>query len=152
MMNDAEFRLPRHVRPERYTVELEPDLDTWTFHGREAIVLHLARPVRRVELHALDLEITAAEAVAGRRRQPGRAAGRENRAVRPDAAALDVPRRPGGGRARADRAGAGARRRAGARVDGARQGGPGYLRARGGGRLAGPARALLRREVPLRQA
>ena len=32
-MNDAEFRLSRHVRPERYTIHLEPRLDDWTFTG-----------------------------------------------------------------------------------------------------------------------
>ncbi len=73
-MNDAEFRLPRHVRPERYTVHLAPDLDAWSFTGDETILLTLDRPVRRVELHALDLEITRAEVTAARRRQTARVA------------------------------------------------------------------------------
>src|SRR3954452_8824812 len=71
-MSDAEFRLPRHVRPERYTVHLAPDLDTWSFTGEETIALTLDRAVRRIELHAIDLEITRAEVAAGRRRQTGR--------------------------------------------------------------------------------
>src|SRR5262249_8028977 len=85
MMNDAEFRLPRHVRPERYTVELEPDLDTWTFQGREAVALQLDRAVRRAELQALDLAVPAAEAVAGRQRRRARVSyhpGRETVALR----------------------------------------------------------------------
>src|SRR4051794_34115845 len=84
-MNDAEFRLPRHVRPERYTVHLTPDLDTWSFTGDESIVLTLDRAVRRIELHAVDLEITRAEATAGRRRLAGRVsyhAGRETAEIR----------------------------------------------------------------------
>ncbi|HLH25540.1 MAG TPA: M1 family aminopeptidase [Chloroflexota bacterium] len=69
-MNDAEFRLPRYVRPERYAVHLAPDLETWSFTGEESILLTLDRDVRRVELHALDLDITRAEAAVGRRRLP----------------------------------------------------------------------------------
>jgi puromycin-sensitive aminopeptidase len=84
-MNDAEFRLPRHVRPERYTVHLTPDLETWTFSGEESIVLTLDRAVRQIELHSLDLEIARAEATAGRRRHAGRVVyhpGRETAVIR----------------------------------------------------------------------
>ena len=73
-MNDAEFRLPRHVRPERYTIHLTPRLDDWTFEGEESIVVDLDRAVRQIELHAAELEIDRAEAVVGRRRLPARVA------------------------------------------------------------------------------
>jgi puromycin-sensitive aminopeptidase len=69
-MDDAAFRLPRHVRPERYTLHLEPDLADWTFTGREAIEVHLARATRRVTLHAVDLAVTEAWATVGGRRWP----------------------------------------------------------------------------------
>jgi puromycin-sensitive aminopeptidase len=84
-MSDAEFRLPRHVRPERYTIHLTPDLGTWSFAGDETIILTLDRAVRRIELHAVDLEITRAEATASRRRFDGRVsyhAGRETAEIR----------------------------------------------------------------------
>jgi puromycin-sensitive aminopeptidase len=71
-MTDADFRLPRDVRPERYTIRLAPDLDTWTFTGEETVLLRLDRSVRRLELHAVDLEVTAASATAGRRRHAPR--------------------------------------------------------------------------------
>ncbi len=71
-MADADFRLPRDVRPERYTIRLAPDLDTWTFTGEETVLVRLDRPVRRLELHAVDLEVTAASATTGRRRQEAR--------------------------------------------------------------------------------
>src|SRR5262245_34653935 len=71
-MNDAEFRLPRHVRPERYTIELEPHLEDWTFHGHETIRLQLDRAVRQIALHAVDLEVTEAAARVGRKRVPAR--------------------------------------------------------------------------------
>src|SRR5579884_1555487 len=69
-MDDAAFRLPRHVRPERYTLHLEPDLADWTFTGREAIEVHLARATRQVALHAVDLAVTEAWATVGGRRWP----------------------------------------------------------------------------------
>jgi puromycin-sensitive aminopeptidase len=84
-MNDAEFRLPRHVRPERYTIHLTPTLEDWSFTGEESIVLTLDRAVRRVELHAIELEITGAEARVGRRRLPARVSyhpGRETAELR----------------------------------------------------------------------
>ncbi len=71
-MNDAEFRLPRYVRPERYTIHLTPHLDDWTFEGEEDVVVALDRAVRQIELHAVDLQIDRAEAAVGRRRLPAR--------------------------------------------------------------------------------
>jgi puromycin-sensitive aminopeptidase len=84
-MDDAAFRLPRHVRPERYTIHLTPDLETWSFTGEESITLTLDRAVRRVELHAIELELTRAEARVGRRRLPARVSyhpGRETAELR----------------------------------------------------------------------
>jgi puromycin-sensitive aminopeptidase len=78
-MNDAEFRLPPHVRPERYTIHLAPRLDDWTFEGDERVTLHLDRAVRQIELHAVELEISSAEATVGRRRLPARVAYRPTR-------------------------------------------------------------------------
>jgi puromycin-sensitive aminopeptidase len=78
-MNDAEFRLPHHVRPERYTIHLAPRLDDWTFEGDERVTLDLDRPVRQIELHAVELEIGQAEVVVGRRRLPARVAYRPER-------------------------------------------------------------------------
>ena len=84
-MNDAEFRLPRHVRPERYDVHLALDLDAWRFTGEETIALTPDRDTRKVELHAVDLEIAEAVATVGRRRLPARVAyhpGRETAELR----------------------------------------------------------------------
>lgn len=55
------YRLPRHVRPTRYDLRLEPDLDAAAFSGCEAITLVIEQPTTTITLNAADLEITAAE-------------------------------------------------------------------------------------------
>ena len=55
------YRLPRHVRPTRYDLRLEPDLDAATFSGSETITLVVEQPTTTITLNAADLEITVAE-------------------------------------------------------------------------------------------
>ena len=55
------YRLPRQVRPTRYDLHLEPDLDTMAFSGRETVTLVVEQPTTTITLNAADLEITAAE-------------------------------------------------------------------------------------------
>ncbi len=59
-MSDTSQRLPDDVRPHRYDLELEPDLDAATFTGRVVIGVHVQRSTRRIVLHSLGLEISAA--------------------------------------------------------------------------------------------
>jgi puromycin-sensitive aminopeptidase len=49
------YRLPRHVRPVRYDLRLEPDLATLTFTGDETITLEIQEPTAEVVLNAVDL-------------------------------------------------------------------------------------------------
>ena len=49
------YRLPRHVRPTRYDLRLEPDLATLTFTGDETITLEIEEPTAEVVLNAVDL-------------------------------------------------------------------------------------------------
>jgi len=49
------YRLPRHVRPIRYDLRLEPDLATLAFAGDETVTLEIAEPTAEVVLNAIDL-------------------------------------------------------------------------------------------------
>ncbi|MFM8266690.1 MAG: M1 family metallopeptidase [Ilumatobacteraceae bacterium] len=50
-------RLPREVRPHRYSLALEPDLAAASFVGHVVIDATVERPVDRIVMHAADLEI-----------------------------------------------------------------------------------------------
>ncbi len=56
------FRLPRDVRPVRYSAHLAPDLKAGTFEGRMELTLQLSRPRQQIQLHALGLSVTRARA------------------------------------------------------------------------------------------
>ncbi|MEX2422012.1 MAG: M1 family metallopeptidase, partial [Actinomycetota bacterium] len=55
--DEIDFRLPRTVVPRRYELVLEPDLDSATFTGNEAVTLHVEEPVDEIVLNAVDLEV-----------------------------------------------------------------------------------------------
>ncbi|CAB4371700.1 MAG: M1 family peptidase [Actinobacteria bacterium] len=59
------FRLPGPVRPVRYDLTLEPDLEAATFTGEVTIDLLLSAATDTISCNALDLDILAAEVVAG---------------------------------------------------------------------------------------
>ena len=51
------YRLPRHVRPLRYEIRLEPNLDAATFAGRVVIEADVSESTRLIALNAKDLRI-----------------------------------------------------------------------------------------------
>jgi puromycin-sensitive aminopeptidase len=59
-LSDNPYRLPRTVLPVRYDLRIEPDLDTFTFSGEEAITVDVHRPTDEVVLNACELEIDRA--------------------------------------------------------------------------------------------
>ena len=63
------FRLPRHVLPARYELQLEPDLAAASFRGRVAITATVVEPTEVIVLNALELAIddAAVEDASGRR-------------------------------------------------------------------------------------
>ena len=61
-MND--FRLAKDVRPTRYALEFDLDLERWTFTATGTVGLTLGRPTREITLHSVDLDIKTAGDVA----------------------------------------------------------------------------------------
>jgi len=70
---EAEYRLPRTVRPSHYDLRLAPDLASATFAGSARVDLEVLVPVERIVLNAVELEIVRATLVdaAGRRLEAG---------------------------------------------------------------------------------
>jgi puromycin-sensitive aminopeptidase len=58
---DESYRLPRHARPLRYELELQPDLVAARFDGRVSITVEVLESSDRLVLHAADLEIARVE-------------------------------------------------------------------------------------------
>lgn len=65
------YRLPSHVRPVRYRITWEPDLDDFTFTGSEEIDVESAKAAEAITLHSAELEITSASFSAGKVRMDG---------------------------------------------------------------------------------
>ncbi|HYY48782.1 MAG TPA: hypothetical protein VFA17_08900, partial [Thermoplasmata archaeon] len=53
-------RLPESVTPERYRIELRPDLEKFRFQGEESIAIRVLEPVKAILLNASELEVTSA--------------------------------------------------------------------------------------------
>ncbi len=53
-------KLPKEVRPRGYAIRIEPNLDELTFAGSETVRLEVDKPVTRLVLNALELEIASA--------------------------------------------------------------------------------------------
>jgi len=60
MPNGTTHRLPDTVQPERYTIELRPDLSRFTFRGEESVAIRVLEPVRSIVMNASGLEVTQA--------------------------------------------------------------------------------------------
>lgn len=59
-MNDPDYRLPKTIRPTRYQLRVEADLENWRFSAEEQIELVLQKPASEITLHAIDLNISSA--------------------------------------------------------------------------------------------
>lgn len=62
----SSVRLPRHILPERYTLTLRPDLESFTFQGEELIQIVVTKADKQITLHARDLEVLTAEFLHGK--------------------------------------------------------------------------------------
>jgi len=55
-----DFRLSKDVRPTRYALQFDLDLERWTFAAKGTIAVTLARPVREITLHSIECDIKTA--------------------------------------------------------------------------------------------
>jgi puromycin-sensitive aminopeptidase len=55
-----DYRLPKNVKPRRYELRLEPDLESFTFKGDETVSITVTESTREIVLNALELEIDSA--------------------------------------------------------------------------------------------
>ncbi|MHB8244574.1 MAG: M1 family metallopeptidase [Acidimicrobiales bacterium] len=58
--NDADYRLPHHVLPTRYSLRVAPDFETASFEGEVAIELSTSESTTEITCNATDLEIASA--------------------------------------------------------------------------------------------
>jgi len=67
MASEADYRLPRTVRPSHYRISIEPDLDGASFSGSVEIAVDVLEPVASIVLNAIELDIDAAWVAVGGR-------------------------------------------------------------------------------------
>lgn len=60
-------RLPSHIAPVRYALEIKPDMEAFTFGGKEVIDLTIAKPTKEITLHSKDIHIDTAEIIIGKK-------------------------------------------------------------------------------------
>ncbi len=60
MKQSNNHRLPDHVVPIRYTLQIVPDLENFTFSGSEAINIDIKKKTKEIVLHCIDIEINSA--------------------------------------------------------------------------------------------
>ena len=63
--DDRNFRLARDVLPQRYEAHLAVEFAEKSFRGSQRVTLSVARAVRDFTLHALGLDLTRVELLAG---------------------------------------------------------------------------------------
>ncbi len=80
MSTEQAVVLPSSVRPVQYTLEIQPDLDQFTFRGHAQITVDVVEPTSTIVLNALDLELESASLT------------REGSSIAADAVELDKER------------------------------------------------------------
>ena len=65
-MKNKSVRLGTHIKPERYNLTLKPDLEAFTFSGKEVINITLDKAVKEIVLHSKDIDIETVEIAQGK--------------------------------------------------------------------------------------
>jgi puromycin-sensitive aminopeptidase len=58
--DELSYRLPRTVVPQRYEITLTPDLESFTFEGRETVAVQVRERVEEILVNAVELQIHSA--------------------------------------------------------------------------------------------
>lgn len=64
-LNPKAYRLPTHVLPSRYDIEIDARVGREDFHGKVSIQLDIQESRNSIELHALDLALSEARLTVG---------------------------------------------------------------------------------------
>jgi puromycin-sensitive aminopeptidase len=67
--NIKSVRLVPHIKPERYNLTLKPDLEAFTFSGKEIITLTIDKPIKEITLHSKDIKIETVEIIQNKDNQ-----------------------------------------------------------------------------------
>ncbi|MCC6323819.1 M1 family metallopeptidase [Candidatus Nomurabacteria bacterium] len=62
-------RLPSHITPVRYNLTLKPDLENFTFWGKEIIDLVIDKDIKEITLHSKDIDVETAQILLGKTSQ-----------------------------------------------------------------------------------
>lgn len=57
--------LPANVIPRHYQLQLEPDFDNFTFHGKVVIDIDVTEDSNSITLHTLDIDIRGGKIISG---------------------------------------------------------------------------------------
>lgn len=60
-MKNKNVRLSKNIVPIEYDIQLQPDLDNFTFEGIETITLSILKPTKTLTLHCKEIEVETAE-------------------------------------------------------------------------------------------
>ena len=60
MGNANSYRLPTNVNPVHSEISLRPDLENFTFHGEESILITVTEETKSISLNSIDINITRA--------------------------------------------------------------------------------------------
>jgi puromycin-sensitive aminopeptidase len=63
----TKVRLEKHIKPNKYTLTLKPDLESFTFEGKEIIDIVLDKSVKEITLHSKDINIKTVEIFEGKK-------------------------------------------------------------------------------------
>ncbi|MBM3946248.1 MAG: M1 family peptidase, partial [SAR202 cluster bacterium] len=58
MTTGTAYRLPAHVKPLRYELTFEPDLEKFTFRGEQTVQVQVTQATDRIAVNALELGVT----------------------------------------------------------------------------------------------
>jgi aminopeptidase N len=87
-------RLPATVVPTHYKLFIDPGIESQRFSGEETIDVQLAQSTKEIVLNSLNLEISAAEVIAGGTTQPAQVTYDEPAEIIRLAVAADIPPGP----------------------------------------------------------
>ena len=57
MSDNERWVLPTHIKPVRFDLNLEPDLNNFTFSGRQTVEIEVVEPSRTVVMNSAEIDV-----------------------------------------------------------------------------------------------